>query len=138
MTRQHRLVADVLGNHGLAQTVGADQDQVAGFGEKVQRQRPFNDVAFDLGGPGPVVVGHGLKLLDLGEAQPPFQTAVGAFGGFGLRQMFQNLARRPALFGGPRQKVVYSAGHGVQADLFQLRRQAIDSESSSRGWASSS
>ena len=58
VARQHRLVADVLGNHGLAQTVGADQDQVAGFGEEVLRQSPFNDVAFDLGGPGPVEVSH--------------------------------------------------------------------------------
>src|SRR5260370_15612154 len=62
-------------------------------------ESPSNDVAFDLGGPGPVEVGHGFELLDLGKAQPPFQTAVGAFGGLGLRQMFQNLARRPALSG---------------------------------------
>jgi hypothetical protein len=51
--------------------------------------------------------------------------------------MFQNLAR-PALFGGPRQKVVHLGGKGVQADLFQLRRQAIARRLSSRGWASSS
>jgi hypothetical protein len=38
---------------------------------------------------------------------------VGAFGGLGLGQTFQHLARRPALFGGPRQKVVQFAGHDV-------------------------
>jgi hypothetical protein len=125
VTRQHRLMADVLGDHRLAQPVGAHQDQVAGLREEVQRQSTFNDIAFDLAGPGPVEVGHGLKLLDLGEAQPPFQTAVGAFGSLGLSQMFQNLARRPALFGSPRQKVVHFGGHSVQADLLQLRREAI-------------
>ena len=109
----------------LPSPLRADQDQVAGLGEEVQRQRAFDDIAFDLGGPRPIEVGHGFELLDLGKAQPPFQAAVGAFGGFGLRQMFQNLARRPALFGGPRQKVVHFAGQGVQADLLELRRQAI-------------
>ena len=88
--------------------------------EKVQRQGAFDDIAFDLGGPGPVEVGHGFELLDAGEAQAPFQTAVGAFGDFGLCQMFQDLARRPALFGGPRQKVVQFGGQGAQADLFEL------------------
>jgi hypothetical protein len=44
-----------------------------------------------------VRVGHGLKFLDLGETQPTFQAAVRALGGLALRQMLQNLARRPAL-----------------------------------------
>jgi hypothetical protein len=125
VARQHRGVANVLGNHRLAQAVAAHQDQVAGFREKVQRQSSFHHVAFDVGGPAPIKVGHGFKLLDLGEAQASFQAAVGAFGGFGLRQMFQNLARRPALFGSPRQKVVYATGHGMQADLFELCREAM-------------
>ena len=81
--------------------------------QEVQRQCPFDHIAFDLGGPGPVEVGHGLELLDLADAQPPFQTAVGAFGGLGLRQMFQDLARGPALFGGARQKVVQLRGQGA-------------------------
>ena len=29
--------------------------------KKVQRQRAFDDLAFDLGGPGPIEVGHGLE-----------------------------------------------------------------------------
>jgi hypothetical protein len=44
---QHRLVTDVLGSHGLPLV---PTDQIAGFGEEVQRRRPFNDVAFDLVG----------------------------------------------------------------------------------------
>jgi hypothetical protein len=66
-------------------------DQVADRREEVQRKRAFNDIAFDPGGPEPIEIGHELKFLDLGEAQPPFQAAVGAFSNLGLRQMFQNL-----------------------------------------------
>ena len=80
VARQHRCVADVLGNHRFAQTVATDQDQVAGFGEEVQGESAFDNVALDLGGPGPIEVGHGLKLLDLGDAEPPLQAAVRAFG----------------------------------------------------------
>ena len=35
---QHGGVADVLGDHGLAQAVGADQNEIAGLGEEVQRE----------------------------------------------------------------------------------------------------
>jgi hypothetical protein len=97
VARQHRLIADVLGDHCLAQPVGTHQDQVAGLGEEVQRQRAFNDIAFDLGGPGPIEIGHGLKLLDLRKAQPPFQTAVGAIGNLGLRQMIRHARPAPTL-----------------------------------------
>ena len=41
---------------------------------------------------------------------------MGAFGGLGLHQMFQNLARRPALLDGPSQKVVHFGAEGVQAN----------------------
>src|SRR5260370_196030 len=46
-------------------------------GRKVQSQSPFNNVAFDFRGPGPVEIGHRFKLLDLGKAQAPFQPRVG-------------------------------------------------------------
>ena len=96
---QYGGVADVLGDHGLAQAIGANQDEVAGLGEEVQRKRPFDDIAFDARGPGPVEVGHGLELLDLGGAQAALETAVSALGNFDLRQMIEQLARRPALLG---------------------------------------
>ena len=44
-------MAKILGNHGFAQAVAADQDEVAGFAQEVEREGAFNNVAFDLGGP---------------------------------------------------------------------------------------
>ena len=70
-------MADVLRDHRFAQSVSVHQDRVAGFRQEVQRQSAFNDIAFDLSGPGPVKVRHGLELFDLGEAETPFRAAVG-------------------------------------------------------------
>jgi hypothetical protein len=60
--------------------VATDQDQVAGFGNKIQRQSTLDDVAFDFAGPGPIKVGHRLEALDSGQTQALFQTAARAFG----------------------------------------------------------
>ena len=69
----------------------------------------------------------GLKLLMPQMPQPPLQAAAGAFGGFGLGQLFEDLTRRPARLGGARQEVVQLRGHGAQADLLELSAQVIDS-----------
>ena len=122
---QHGGVADVLGDHGFAQTVAAHQNEIAGFAEKVERQSAFDDIAFDLGGPGPIEVGHGLEAFDAADAQAPFQTAARAFGGFCLRELFEDLRAGPAGFGGARQEVVQLRRHGAQADLLELSGQII-------------
>jgi len=49
----------------LAQAIGTNQNQVTSLREEVQGQCPFDHIAFDLLGPRPVEVGHGLELLDL-------------------------------------------------------------------------
>ena len=113
-------MTDVLGDHGLAQAIGANQDQVAGLGEEVQRKRPFDDIAFDARGPGPVEVSQGLELFDLGGAQAALETAVSALGNFDLRQMLEQLARRPAQLGSVGQHIVQLRGHGGETDPLQL------------------
>ena len=138
MPGQHGGVADILGDHRLAQAVAAHQDEVAGFVQKVQRQRALDDVAFDLGGPGPIEIGHGFEAFDAAEAQAPLQAAAGAFGDFGLGQLFEDLMRRPAGFGGARQEVIQLRGQGAQADLLELGRQAIGRNRRRRLRASSS
>ena len=45
--------------------------------------------------------------------------------GFGLHELLDDLVRRPAVFRGPRQKVVQFRGYGAQADLPELRGETI-------------
>jgi hypothetical protein len=103
-------VTNVLGDHGLAQAVAADQNEISAFGKEVQCQSSFNDITFDFGGPGPFEVGDGFESLDAGQAQPPFQTAARALGDFRLSELFEDLERRPASFGGARQKIIQLRG----------------------------
>ena len=63
--------------------------------------------------------------MEAGEPQAPIQTATAAFGGFGLDQLFEHLARRPAGFGGARQDVVQVRGYSTQTDLLELGGEAI-------------
>ena len=114
-----------LSDHGLAQAVAADQDEVTAFGKEVQRQSPFDNIPFDLGGPGPFEVGHGFESLDAGQTLTPFQTAARAFGDFRQRELFQDLVRRPASFGGAGQEIIQLRGQGTQTDLLELSVQTI-------------
>jgi hypothetical protein len=52
--------------------------------------------------------------------------------------MFQNLARRPALFGGSRQKVVHLGRQRRAGQSARAASGGYGSGSSSREWASSS
>jgi len=118
-------MTDVLGDHGLTQAVGADQDKIARLGQEVQGQRPLDDVALDACRPRPVEIGHGLEPADLGGTQAAFEAAVRAFGYFDLRELFEQLARRPALLGGVGQHVIHLRGYGTQADPLQLFAQIM-------------
>ena len=84
-------MSDILGDHRLAQTVPADQDEIARFSQKIQSKCAFNEVAFDLGGPGPIEVGHRFEALNAAETQSPLQAAARTFGGFGLGEFFEDL-----------------------------------------------
>ena len=106
MACQHGSVTDVLSDHRFAQAVAADQNEISAFGKEVQRQSALDDVAFDLGGPGPFEVGDGFESLDAGQTQPPFQTAARTLGDFRQSELFEDLVRRPASFGGTRQKII--------------------------------
>ena len=70
ITKQDRVpclssgMRNILGNHCFAQTVGAHQDEVAGFGDEVQCESPFDRGAIDFLGPVPIEVGHGFEALD--------------------------------------------------------------------------
>src|SRR5271163_2292774 len=106
MTGQHCSVSDVLSDHRLAQTVAAHQDEIACLAKKIQGQRALDDVAFDLGGPGPIEVGHGLESLDAADPQTPLQAAARAFGGFRLGEFFEDLMSRAAGLSDTRDEVV--------------------------------
>jgi hypothetical protein len=71
-------VGDVFGDHRFAEAVGAEQEKVASFGNELQGEGGFNEVAVDFLGPVPVEVGDGLEAAEVSVAQAPFDAAPGA------------------------------------------------------------
>ena len=65
----------------------------------------------------------GLNFLISESAQAALKATVRTLGDFDLRQLFQQLARRPALLGRVGQHVVQLRGHGGKADPLQLLAQ---------------
>ena len=125
VTGEHCGMRDVLSDHRLAQAVAAHQNEIAGFAKKIQRQRAFDDVAFDLGGPGPIEVCHGLEALDAADAQAPLQAPARTFGGLCLGEFFEDLMGRAAGLGDTCDEVIQLRGHGAQADLLELADKII-------------
>ena len=74
-----RLVGDVLRQGGLADAVGADQDDVGGLLEEVERHQRLDGGAVAALGPGPVEVAERFEAADPRLVQPPLQAAAVAF-----------------------------------------------------------
>ena len=96
MTREDRLVRDVLGDHRLAQALGGDQDEVAAGGEEVEAERGLDDGAVDGGGPGPVEGVHRGEATEATAEQAPLEAAAGAFLLLDLDEVLEELGRAAA------------------------------------------
>ena len=69
------VVEEVLHQHGLADTVRPDQDDVGGVVDEGEREQLLDEGAVDALGPGPVEVGDGLEGADTGVGQTAFEGA---------------------------------------------------------------
>jgi hypothetical protein len=110
MTGEHGGVSDVLNDHRLAQAVSTHQDEIACLAKKIQCQRALDDIAFDLGGPGLVEVGHGFESLDATDSQTALQAAARAFRGFRQGEFFEDLISGAAGLSDSRDEVSNCAG----------------------------
>src|SRR5207249_564883 len=122
---EHGGVGDILGDHGLAQSVGAAQDEVAALAEEVQGEGAFDQGAVDFLGPVPFEVSHGFEAAETGLSEAAFEAAAGEIGGLGAGDFFQQLVGAPALGGRPGQEIIQALGGDEQAQIFQLRGQVI-------------
>src|ERR1700683_4519145 len=72
---QDRLVQQVLRDHGLADPVWADEDDVGGLAEEVQGEEFFEELTIDLFGPGVIEVRNGFELEEPCVGEPALETA---------------------------------------------------------------
>src|SRR5207247_2321740 len=66
---EHGGGGDTLGDHGLAQSVGAAQDEVAALGEEVQGEGGFDQGAVEFLGLVPFEVSHGFEAAETGLSE---------------------------------------------------------------------
>ena len=76
---EHAMVEEVLHEHGLADAVRSDEDDVGGVVDEGQREELLDEGAVDAFGPGPVEVGDGLEGADARVGETPFEGAALAF-----------------------------------------------------------
>jgi hypothetical protein len=100
------LVGDVLGEHGLADAVGTEQDEVSAFLEEFQSQGSLEQGSIDLFGPIPVKVGDRLEASEPALDASPFERAPGAFGGLAADDFLEQSARCKLVLYGASQEVV--------------------------------
>ena len=78
MTMDQRLVGDVLRQCRLAHTVRADQDDIGGVVEELERHEGLDGAAVAAFGPVPVEVTERLEAADMSGFHPTFQAATRA------------------------------------------------------------
>src|SRR5439155_26854371 len=96
---EHGLVADVLRDHGLAEALVGDEDDVAGLGEEVETEGRLDGVAIEAFRPRPVEVRHRLEAAEAGPGEAALEPATGAVLLLGGGQMLEELGRAPAGLG---------------------------------------
>ena len=69
------LVGDVLGEHGLAESLGSDEDDVLAAGEEVEGEDAFEGRSVEGGRPVPVPVGEGLEATQSGAGESALDAA---------------------------------------------------------------
>ena len=76
---EHAMVEEVLHEHGLADAVGSDEDDVGGVVDEGEREQLLDEGAVDALGPVEVEVGEGLEGSDAGVGEAAFEGAAFAF-----------------------------------------------------------
>jgi hypothetical protein len=113
---EHGRVGDVAGQHGLAQALGGDEDEIVPLAHEVAAERSVDHPAVDLRGPVPVEFVDGLEAPEVGGVQSALQRAPLALAKLLADQLFEHNGRAPAPLGGSREEVVEIGGRAGEPE----------------------
>jgi len=123
MAGEDRLVQQVLAQHGLAEPLRGDQDDVLALRDEVEREDPVDGRPVQLLRPVPFEVREGFEAAESGRLQLAFESTAGARVEFGLYQRFEQDGRTPAGARRPRDQVIQALGGVRQPEAAQVRDQ---------------
>jgi len=121
VSAQDRLLGNVLGDHGLAETLGRGKYDVSGLVEEVQANDGLDERPVDFGRPVPVVVGHGFEALEAAAFESALKPALRAVLVLDDGYLLKELKGAPAFLGGERNEVIKAVGSGGQSESAQHR-----------------
>ena len=117
------LVGDVLGEHGFAEALGPDQDDVLAAGEEVEGEDAFEDGAVEGGRPVPVPVGEGLEASQSGAGESALDAAALSVFELGGDEVFEQHGRASAFAGGQGDEVVEVVGGAMASESAEVSLQ---------------
>jgi hypothetical protein len=120
---QHGLVQQVLGQHGFAQPLGRDEDDILPPGDEVEREDAVDGGAVQLLGPAPFEVREGFEAAQACGLQLAFESPGGARLEFRLGERVEEDRRTPAGARGPRDQIVEAVGGMGQREAAQISDQ---------------
>ena len=100
------VMSDIFGDHGFAETLGSDEDDVFSAGEEVQRESSLDRIARDFLGPVPIEIGDGFEFAEFAASGSSFETPTRAVLLFEMGDVLEELTRGEALFRGVGHEVV--------------------------------
>jgi len=106
------VVGDVFEDHGFADAVGTEEDEVSAFGDEVETEGGVDGGAVDVFGPAPVEVGHGLESSESGAFETSFEASVGFVFGFEGGELLQDGGGGPLVSGGSSDEVLKVEAEG--------------------------
>ena len=120
---EHGMVEEVLHQHGLADSVRTDEDDVGGVVDEGEGEELLDEEAVDAFGPGPVEVGDGFEGADAGVGQATFEGAALAFAVFDVDDAFDpGFAEHGVVLGGEAVECdgAQALSHGVGFSRWSL------------------
>ena len=120
---QDDLMDDVLGEHGLAEALGADQEDVLDAVEEVEGEDAVERGAVERGRPVPVPVGDRFEAAEAGGGEPAFDTAAPALLELGGDDVLEEHGGTPAVAGGAGEDIVEVLGRPQQPEPPEVTRQ---------------
>ncbi len=115
-TLEDGLVREVLRDHRLTQALRGDEHDVARVGEVVAGESALDELAVDLGRPGPVEVDHRLEAAEVAVREATLQAASGAVLLVEVDDVLEQLRRAPAFSGRPSDEIVELRAGGGEPD----------------------
>ena len=113
-------MSDVFEEHGFAESVGAEDEEVSALSDELETECGLDESAVDFLGPVPIKIGEGLEPADLGALEPAFEASAGFVVGLDAGEKLELLQGGESVLGGASEEVVEIIGESPESESEKL------------------